>query len=332
MHIVISHAAAPGPRCRAASATLNLPHLRVVLQRVATQTLHAGRPESLTPLAEHVASGQAYGDGLVPWAAWLARTSALYEGGQHWALISPCHLQIHSDHVAMQDPDVLQLGEDESRTLLVAMQPYFEEDGITLHWHSAHTWLAQGSVFQKLASASLARVRGQPTDPWIPRQSAAQSLRRLQNEMQMLLYTHAVNDARGARGQAPVNGFWISGTGSPLAASAAPHLTASTSLALFAPTSGSFGLVSPHAMYIEKLSASALRDDARAWTQAWQDLDTEIFSPLASQHPSDPSQGLRITFCGEKGARTCVLGRASLWQRIKQQWSAPALHHFVHDL
>ena len=330
MHIVISHAAAAGPRCRAASATLNLPHLRALLQRVAAQTRHTGSLHSLTPLAEHLATGQAYPDGLVPWAAWLAQAHGLSQSGQHWALISPCHLQIHSDHVAMQDPDALQLPEDASRTLLAAMQPYFEEDGIALHWHSALTWLAQGPVFQDLASASLARARGQPIDAWIPRQSAAQGLRRLQNEMQMLLYTHALNDARSASGQVPVNGFWISGTGSPLPTSAAAHVTDSYALALFAPTSGPFGLISPHAMYIETLSLSALRDDAQAWTQVWQDLDTEVFAPLAALQASGHS--ISITFCGEKGARTCVLGRTSLWQRIQQAWSAPALNHFLHDL
>ena len=192
------------------------------------------------------------------------------------------------------------------------------------------TWLAQGPVFQDLASASLARARGQPIDAWIPRQSAAQGLRRLQNEMQMLLYTHALNDARSASGQVPVNGFWISGTGSPLPTSAAAHVTDSYALALFAPTSGPFGLISPHAMYIETLSVSALRDDAQAWTQVWQDLDTEVFAPLAALQASGHS--ISITFCGEKGARTCVLGRTSLWQRIQQAWSAPALNHFLHDL
>ncbi len=343
MHIVISHAAAPGPRCRAASANLNLPHLQALLQRVAAQTLHAGRQESLTPLAEHLASDQAYADGLVPWAAWLAQANALYEGGQHWALISPCHLQIHSDHVAMQDPEFLELGEDESRTLLAAMQPYFEEDGIALHWHSAHTWLAQGPVFQQLASASLARVRGQPTDPWIPRQSAAQSLRRLQNEMQMLLYTHAVNDARSARGQALVNGFWISGTGSPLPQSAARHgavtplpggeappIAPKPLQALLAPKGTILGPMSPHALYIDTLSSSALRDDPEAWIQAWQTLDAQVFAPLAAQQASGPE--ISISLCGEQRARSWVRGRASLWQRIKQQLAAPGFHHFVQDL
>ncbi len=356
MHIVISHAAAPGPRCRTASAALQLPHLQALLRQAGAQTLHTGSSDTLTPLAEQLASGQGYADGLVPWAAWLAQGSGLYQNGQHWALISPCHLQIHSDHVAMQDPELLQLGEDESRTLLAAMQPYFEEDGIQLHWHSAHTWLAQGPVFQNLASASLARVRGLPTDPWIPRQSAAQSLRRLQNEMQMLLYTHAVNDARSARGQAPVNGFWMSGTGSPLADDALPHdaanpllknpvpdgapnplsivavprITASPMQALLAPKHASLGPTNPHTLYIDALSASALRDDPQAWVQAWQALDAQVFAPLAAQQAS--GHEISISLCGDQRARTWVSGRASLWHRIKQAFAAPGLHPFVHDL
>ena len=329
MHIVISLAAAPGTRCRAASATLQLPHLQALLHKAGGQKLHTGSAESLTPLAEHLASDQAYPDGLVPWAAWLAQGSGSYQEGEHWALISPCHLQIHSDHVAMQDPDLLQLSEDESRTALAAMQPYFEEDGIALHWHSAHTWLAQGPVFQGLASASLARVCGQPIDPWIPRQSAAQSLRRLQNEMQMLLYTHAVNDARSARGQAPVNGFWVSGTGSPLATDAQATLSLGPSRALFAQGSVHLKPISPHAVYIDTLTSSALHDDPQAWAQAWRDLDAQVFAPLVVQRPGFE---ISISLCGEHRARTWESGRASLWQRIKQQLTAPGFHHFVQDL
>jgi len=329
MPIVISHAAAPGPRCRTASAALQLPHLQALLHRAGAQTLYTGTPDSLTTLTEHLAADQTYPDGLVPWAAWLAQDCGLYESGQDWALISPCHLQIHSDHVAMQDPGLLQLKEDESRTLLAAMQPYFKEDGIALHWHSAHTWLAQGPVFQDLTSASLERVRGEPIDPWIPRQPAAQGLRRLQNEMQMLLYTHALNDARSARGQAPVNGFWISGTGSPMAAGAQAPLSVDPLHTLLAQSRARWGPISPHAIYIDTLTVSALNDDPQAWTQAWQTLDAQVFAPLVVRQPGFE---VSISLCGEHRARTWVSGRASLWQRIKQQLTAPGFHHFVQDL
>ena len=332
MHIVISHAAAPGPRCRAASATLQLGHLQTLLPQLRAKTLHTGSPDSLTPLAEHLASGQLYPDGLVPWAAWLAQAHGLFQNGQHWALISPCHLQIHSDHVAMQDPSGLELTEDESRTLMAAMQPYFEEDGIALHWHSPASYLAQGQVFQDLASASLARVRAQPIDPWIPRQSAAQGLRRLQNEMQMLLYTHALNDARSARGQAPVSGFWISGTGSPVQPSASDALPVSPVHQALTQTGTRLGATNPHAIYIDSLAGGALQDDPQAWIQAWQDLDAQVFAPLAGRYAPDLHAGLTITFCGEQRACPYVLGRASLWQGIQQAWRPRTLYHLLQAL
>jgi hypothetical protein len=305
MHIVISHAAAPGPRCRAASAALQLSHLQALLPQLGTKTLHTGSPDSLTPLAEQLASGQAYPDGLVPWAAWLAQAQGRYQSGQHWALISPCHLQIHSDHVVMHDPYGLELTEDESRTLMAAMQPYFEEDGIALHWHSATSWLAQGQVFQDLASASLARVRAQPIDPWIPRQSAAQGLRRLQNEMQMLLYTHALNDARSARGLAPVSGFWISGTGAPR------------------PAQGQL---------LDLLARSAAQDDPQAWCAAWQSLDAGPLAHALARQTRSPEEPLCISLCGTAQGRSYTLGAPSAWQWLAQLWPARRVATYLNDL
>jgi len=66
-----------------------------------------------------------------------------------------------------------------------------------------------------LPSVSLDRVNGQRIDHWLqPSSIAAQTdaerlLRRLQNEMQMLFYTHAVNDHRAVA----LNSVWFSGTG-----------------------------------------------------------------------------------------------------------------------
>ena len=50
-------------------------------------------------------------------------------------------------------------------------------------------------------------------DEYVQELAQARSLRRLQNEMQMLLYRHPVNDARAAQRRLTVNSFWISGTG-----------------------------------------------------------------------------------------------------------------------
>ena len=110
----------------------------------------------------------------------------------------------------MRDPQALALAEEESRALLAAMQPYFAEDGITLHYEQPLRWLVQGEPLRGQFGSAPDRVIGRDVAPWLP---ASPLLRRLQNEMQMLLYTHAVNDARSARGALPVNSFWLHGTG-----------------------------------------------------------------------------------------------------------------------
>ncbi len=151
------------------------------------------------------------GDGLIPWAAWEAVRSGLdARPGQGWAWVTPCHWAMGREHATLTDPAALGLSDAESRTLLAAMAPYFDTDGIRLHFLRADRWLAEGDVFCDLPTASLDRVLGRDVDPWLPKNK---TLMRLQNEMQMLLYTHAVNDARGAARQWPVNSFWLSGSG-----------------------------------------------------------------------------------------------------------------------
>ena len=97
--------------------------------------------------------------------------------------------------------------------LLAAMEPYFAEDGITLTYQAPLRWLARGELFRTLPTASLDRVIGQTIDRWMPAGDAGRSLRRLQQEMQMLLYTLPLNDARQRGGLLPVNSFWASGSG-----------------------------------------------------------------------------------------------------------------------
>ncbi len=195
---------------------LALPHLEQLLARLAPAGSDEGSAQSLTPPHERAlaaALGLPVEDGRIPWGAWQARRQGHDPGGQAWARITPCHWTVATDHIAMGLPDDLALDAAQARVLFDAMHPYFEEDGITLVPDTPGQWLAHGAVFEGLATASPDRVTGRPVDDWLPRQGAARSLRRLQQEMQMLLYTHPASDARLAAGRLPVNSFWVSGTG-----------------------------------------------------------------------------------------------------------------------
>ncbi len=298
MHLVIPFAAPAGPQCQAALERLELPHLKTLLRTLTPHGELQGQANDLSPLAERVLSQNAFTDGLIPWAALRSRALPEVALGAAWGLISPCHLAVHADHIAMHDPATLRLEADESLRLLQAMAPYFLEDGLVLHFLQADTWLVQGDVLRGLPTASLERVRGQKVDPWMPRTEAARLVRRLQNEMQMLLYTHPINDARVARGAPMVNSFWLSGTGD-LPADAPPFLQATV---------------------LDALRAPALRDDAAAWAQAWQALDggplADMTRALGQRDHSADAEVATLTLCGRHTARTWRQQPRSLLQRI----------------
>ncbi|MDH4481209.1 MAG: phosphoglycerate mutase [Rhodoferax sp.] len=304
MHLVIPFAAAAGPQCQAALERLALPHLRTLLRTLRPSGALLGTEDDLSPLPERVLCQDAYPDGLIPWAALRAAALPLFKPSAAYGLVSPCHLVVHADHISMQDPASLDLSDADSQALMRAMQPYFLEDGLTLHWLDARTWLAEGEALRTLPTASLERVRGQSVDRWMPRQNAAKLLRRLQNEMQMLLYTHPINDARVARGAPMVNSFWLSGTGD-LPPNPAPLLQATV---------------------LDALTAPALRDDALAWVQAWHALDAGPLAEMAVALKNNLAPGaapITLTLCGSHRAQTWSQQPRSLWRLLLGTFNAP---------
>jgi hypothetical protein len=284
--LLIPFAMCSAPACGQAASQLALPHLQRLLALLAPGAPDEGAAQSLSPPHERVLASSlglaSIPDGLIPWAAWEARQAGLGAPGDGWAWITPCHWRVATDHVAMAPPADLQLDGADSKALFDAIRPYFEGDGLVLQPTLPGRWLASGELFRELPTASIDRVAGRVIDPWIPRSGAARPLRRLQQEMQMLLYTHPVNDARLQRGLLPVNSFWVSGTGAlagapPNAAAAAPVVA-------------------------DDLRDAALRDDAAAWSAAWTALDARecqrLLAALARREP------VRITLCGERHARS----------------------------
>jgi hypothetical protein len=299
MPTLIPYAKPPLQRCLQALTSLQLPNLLALLRLLQPGQRHEGEEDSLTPLPETLRA-QALGlptqDGLVPWAALDAMQLHLAssDAAEVWAWLSPCHWQVNSDHVRMADPDDSRISEAESRALMETMRSYFAEDGVQLHgWHHGR-WLASGAVFRDLQTASLARAAGGAVDHWLPRQPQARSLRRLQNEMQMLLYSHPVNDARTAANLLPINSFWVSGTGT-LPKDFAPNVNTVDA-------------------DIAAVQEAALRDDAPAWTQAWQALDAHAIAALLQQ--ARAGQPVELTLCAENSAQTFTLQPRSLWARL----------------
>ena len=310
-HLLVPFAALPTPGGQQALASLQLPHLERLLTRLSLQTRDSG-DEDAPDLPHERALARAVGlpatdSGALPWAAWHVLQSG-FAGGHGasngsasttpasaaWAFFTPCHWQIRTDHVTLDDPAALQLDEAASRELLAVMAPWFVEDGITLHYDQPTRWLAQGALLADLATASLERVLHRDLRLWLPDPQRAAQLHRLQSEMQMLLYTHPLNDAREARGLPTVNAFWLHGAGR-LQASAAPVSDAK---------------ITVHS----ELRTPALQEDGPAWVQAWHALDAGPIAALAAR--AARGEAVQLTLSGERSALTWHSAPRSLRQKI----------------
>ena len=297
LHLIIAGAVLPQDAGEAAPPLPPLTtNLRALLAAMAPDgRIECGEDDPSTPfeLALAQANSLPGGPGQIPWAAF--ETGSI---GLPCAFIKLCHWQVGADHVRLSPPEDLALDEESSGTLLAAMAPYFLEDGITLAPYGSlpGTWLATGEVFRGLRSVSMDTLMGRHLTRSLldGAGTPAATLRRLQNEMQMLLYTHPVNETRQQRGLAAVNSFWVTGAG------VLEHVMAFAS----------------DVQVESHLHAPALRRDAAAHAQAWQVVDADTCAALLAVLRAGGSA--RLTLCGERAAQSFIPTRAGPWSRFKR--------------
>lgn len=307
MHLIVPFAGTVSEAGQHALQSLSLPRLDRLLARLqATQRLGSDA-YSLNPPHEQVlaaawgwpaANDAALPDMALPFAARQAAALGL-DTGQPWGLLTPVHLHVGTDQISLTPPSALQLDEPASCELLEIVRPLFETEGFSLHWAAPLQWLATHALFDGLATASLDRVTGRNVNRWLPDQRSARLVRRLQNEVQMLLYTHAVNDRREAASLPTVNSVWLSQCG---------RLPAAT-------------IPAEDPQIDDRLREPALGEDWAAWCEAWQALDAGPIGALARS-----GYNARLTLCGERFAQTFTAAPQGLWQRLAGRWQAPAAH------
>lgn len=305
LHLLIPFAAVSSEAAAPHLLDLKLPNLRLLLDRLTLVNSDVGTDESFSPPHER-ALARAQGlltqetlvDGYIPWAAQAATQMGL--GNAHaspWGWVSLCNYFVGTGSMTLEDPAQLHVTEVESRQLLADMGPYFVEDGIHLYYVEPNRWLASGAPLQSIPTASLDRVVGRNLDAWQPEGQAAAKLRRLQNEMQMLLYTHTVNDARSRAKTTPINSIWLHGTGA---------------------LTGPLPKVSTNINIPRSLVDAALKEDWHAWVKAWAQLDATACADLLKRVQA--GEAVTLTLCGERSALTYEIRPKSALERLKSRF------------
>ena len=314
MHLLIPFASALSQEVVQVLPRLTLPNLARLLQRLAPAARDEADAYSLSPPHERALAAQ-WGwrgaDGALPFAAKAAADDGIDVEDRARGLVTPAHWNVGREHVSMADPAALALEEAESRALFEAVRELFEGEGFEWAWGAADRWYAAHPRLDGFASASLDRVIGRNVDFWLDAGSRGRPegalVRRLQSEVQLLLYPHPINEAREARGELAVNSFWLSGCG------------------VAQPAAGAAVSIEP------SLRGPLLDGDTAAWAQAWSALDAGALAGLRRRLERGDSD-IALTLCGERAAQRYEAAARSLWQRLGIARRMPAVAEVLEAL
>lgn len=296
MHLLIPFAAASADAAAQALGTRPLPNLRALAARLeaVAEADTPGGDHSFSPPHERALArgfGWAGGDGCLPFAAWHAAGDGIAVDDLAWGELTPTHWIAGRDQVQLADPADLGLDEATSRALLDAVRPLFVDEGFAVAWGAPLRWYIAHERLAGLRTASIDRVIHRNIDPWLPYDSAARVLRRLQQEVQMLLYTHPLHDAAVAAGRSPVNSVWLGGCGpaQPVDPAAVPDV-------------------------IETLRRPALAGDWTAWAEAWSEVDRHVLGPALEA--ARRGAAVTVTLCGERTWLRLQPPSGGWWSRL----------------
>ena len=309
MHLMIPFVSALSEAATQVLRDLSLPQLtRALTQLSPTRRDEGDATTLLTPHERALGASRGWEarDGNLPFAAFAAAADGVAVGDLAWGLLTPVHWLVGRDHVVLSDPAALKLEADESRALFDAVRGLFESEGFALAWGAPTRWYAAHESLAALPCASLDRVIGRNVEPWLPRPPHARLLRRLQSEVQLLLYPHPINEAREARGELTVNSFWLSGCGR--------HQPAND-----------------HEVQVDAtLRAPLLAEDWAGWAEAWRALDSGAIAELLQR--AQRGEPVALTLAGERSAQHFENLPRSLRQRLVGRWNSVAPHTVLEGL
>jgi hypothetical protein len=136
-----------------------------------------------------------------------------FDPAYFWLRVDPVHFIPDRDTLILIPGDGLGLESDEAKALVEAFNQHFEQDRVVLEMGSNLHWYIRILQPIDVQTQALETVSYQSIQDAMPEGNASTYWRQLMNEVQMLFFTHPVNEARRSKGLPEVNGVWVWGEG-----------------------------------------------------------------------------------------------------------------------
>jgi hypothetical protein len=198
----------PLPVAESLTGSPGVPALKRILSRASLTRYEEQTPETLLLQMFGVNRQRDW-----PVAPFAYRGEGRSPGDRYWLCADPVHLRLERDALLLADARYFSLDAADAQSLVHSLNAHFVSTGMSFFAASAKRWYATAPGIPRLETTPLALARGRSVDPHLPRGEDALDWHRAFNEIQMLMHSHPVNEAREAAGEPAVNSVWFWGGG-----------------------------------------------------------------------------------------------------------------------
>lgn len=130
-----------------------------------------------------------------------------------WMRADPVHLHATASGLILTDAAELKLTLQEASELVAELMEVFTADGWLFKAAHPQRWYLRPLTPPEIRTHALPDIIGRDIHSYLPYGADAKAWHTILNEIQILLHTSNVNQAREARGELPVNSLWFWGAG-----------------------------------------------------------------------------------------------------------------------
>ena len=249
-------------------------------------------------------------------------------GTGYWLRADPVHLQMQRTQLSLH-PDV-PLNADEAAKLCASLNMYFAAEGLRFFSPHPQRWYLQMESVPGIVTRTLAQVAGRNVQSYLPTGQHALRWHKVFNEVQMLFFEHAVNQAREARGDLPINSIWLWGGGHAVEQLARPYMKVcgdSFLAGAFAQAAGIPYQISPGVIarcvddnegdvliVWEGLRRPLQQGDLHAWRDSVQCLEQSYIAPLWKALSNGHIKQLSLNVLNAGVPQRFLLTRCAVWK------------------
>ncbi len=127
-----------------------------------------------------------------------------------WLFAAPVHLVLGRDSYMLPAPAPLLAPTADSLSIIESLNQHFS--GFGTHFYLQNdVWFLGLDADPKITTTPIEKVINQDVAPYLPQGEGALAWAKFQNEIQMLLFSHPVNEARESQGLSAINNLWFYG-------------------------------------------------------------------------------------------------------------------------